>query len=573
LYIELGKLFKTNYLKLKQIFLFVFAIAFWLCNTYLHAQQRDSISYQKTFDLLLQKQPEKCLKQALLLKEQYTQQHNDNMFYKTVRLIGHCHKHTGNYKYAIKCYLQARKAFVKRKDTVFLIASANNLARVYYYQKKIDSAIFFSKEALQYNLQLIDTTNAITAYSNLVGFYVRQEKYNLAIQNADQALKLLAHKDENKKAKISLYNNLAGIYYKQKNYQKAKETYLKGYALFDKNIKLSAKYNIIYNLASVYILLGENENAKDFVSQALTLNDSLQRQKYNAKITEIEAKYNADKEQQKTAIEQQKNKELQLWLLAVTLFLLGVASIVWFFYRDNKIKKERLALRLVNQELEQYQKIKQLQNQNQNKVLNAVAVGKETERIAIAQVLHDSVGALLSSANMHLQVVKKKSNQEILEIQKTQNIIEEAATKVRNLSHQLISEVLLKFGLVVAIESLCAKYSNDALVFELVVENEMPRFKQAFEIKIHSIIEELLNNCIKHSEATEVLVSLEYEENMLTVTVEDNGIGLNLEKVNEFESVGLAQIKARVESANGIFIITSVQNKFSKFHIKIPVES
>ena len=557
-------------MKIKKYSLLVCFSSLILFSSLLFAQQKDTLSYQQAADNYRQKKYELTLQQALQLKEQYTLQQNEIMYYKTIRLIGHCHKKTGNYENAITCYLKAFKGFKKLRDTAFVAITGNNLSKVYFIQKSIDSAVFFTRQSLWYNRRLKDSLSIISSYLNLSVLYERQKKYDLAIKYSDSTLFALKS-NKNFKKLINAYNNRANIYYKQKKYQKAKETYLKGYALFDENTKNRNKNAIIQNLAAVYMLLGEKKKAKDFVRQALSLNDSINKQKYNAKITEIEAKYNVAKEIQTTQIERQKKEQLQLWFLAVTLILLGLTSIIWFYYRANKVKKDRLALRLANQELEQYQKIKKLQNQNQNKVLNAIAVGKETERIAIAQVLHDSVGALLSSANMHLQVVKKKSNQEIIEIEKTQNIIDEASSKVRNLSHQLISEVLLKFGLVVAIENLCTKYSNAVLIFELVAENEIPRFQQAFEIKMHSIIEELLNNSIKHSKATEVLVSLYYDYEMLTVSVEDNGIGLNLEKIHQFESVGLAQIKARVESNNGVFIITSTPNKFSKFHIKIPV--
>ncbi len=560
-------------MKLNNNLVLVIVILLFGYSTILFAQQqsKDSVSYVKLIALLKQKKYKACLHQALQFKEQYVRRSNDKMYYRTLRVIGHCHKNTGNYERALDYYLQARKGFVEEKDSTYMIVLGNNLARVYSFLQKNDKAIFHIQESLQYNHQLKDTMSALSAYGNMVGQYVRQKKYNLAQDYANKALALF-EKSKNKKPLVSLYNNLGGIYYLQKDYQKAKEIYLKGYALIDEDTKLTSKMSIIQNLASTYILLGNKEKAKDFIGEALILSDETIKEKYNSQITKIEAQYNTNKEQQKTKIERQKKRQLQLWLLAVTLLLLGVSSIIWFYYRDNKTKKEKLALRLINQQLEQYQKIKKLQVQNQSKVLNAVAAGKETERIAIAQVLHDSVGALLSSANMHLQVVKKKNNQDIVEVQKAQEIITETANKVRNLSHQLISEVLLKFGLVVAIDSLCAKYSNDDIVFELIVENEIPRFEQAFEIKMNSIIEELLNNCIKHSHATEVVISLFHENEMLTVVVQDNGVGLNLGKVNEFESVGLAQIKARVESNNGVFIITSIKNKFSKFYIKIPVE-
>ena len=98
--------------------------------------------------------------------------------------------------------------------------------------------------------------------------------------------------------------------------------------------------------------------------------------------------------------------------------------------------------------LKEQNRLEQVHNNLQTRIINATIDAKEKERKSIAEILHDSVSALLSSANLHLQASKAQLNSHVpVEIIKAQEIVKEASVKIRDLSHELISSVLLKFGL------------------------------------------------------------------------------------------------------------------------------
>ena len=119
-----------------------------------------------------------------------------------------------------------------------------------------------------------------------------------------------------------------------------------------------------------------------------------------------------------------------------------------FLLNQYKLRQRNLSLQLSKQELVQQQKIEKVRSESQIRILNATLDGKETERKQISETLHDSVSALLSSANLHLQACKKIFNGPIpIELEKSQDIIVEASQIIRDLSHTLVSSVLLKFGL------------------------------------------------------------------------------------------------------------------------------
>ena len=147
--------------------------------------------------------------------------------------------------------------------------------------------------------------------------------------------------------------------------------------------------------------------------------------------------------------------------------------IAFIFYKNYKLKQQN--------------RLEQVANDTQTRIINATIDAKEKERKNIAEILHDSVSALLSSANLHLQASKSQLNGTAPpEIGKAQEIVNEASVKIRDLSHTLISSVLMKFGLAFAVHDLCEKYSNSELSL-MSDDNGIKRYNQRFEIKIYHI--------------------------------------------------------------------------------------
>jgi two-component system NarL family sensor kinase len=208
----------------------------------------------------------------------------------------------------------------------------------------------------------------------------------------------------------------------------------------------------------------------------------------------------------------------------------------------------------------------------QTSIINATIDAKEKERKTIAEILHDSVSALLSSANLHLQASKSQLNSKApIEITKAQQIVGEASVKIRDLSHELISSVLLKFGLAFAVNDMCEKYSNSK--FTLISDaNGIKRYNQKFEIKIHNIIEELINNIIKHSNAKNASIMLtEREGNKLIIQIIDDGKGFDVKRSRKKNGLGLSHIDARIKVMKGVFNINSKKGDGTSIFISAPI--
>ncbi|MFD2943473.1 sensor histidine kinase [Flavobacterium notoginsengisoli] len=253
--------------------------------------------------------------------------------------------------------------------------------------------------------------------------------------------------------------------------------------------------------------------------------------------------------------EQLRNKKIVSLsiLLIIIIFLL-----FYFLYQNNKLK----------------QKIKR-KDTKQKILLNIINSGidtQEIERKKIASFLHDNINSLLSSAGLHLNTFKVQHNIQADEIEKAKAILSEVHELLRDMSHDLVPSLLVRFGLIYALEDLCEKHSNSAIHFEF--SSSIPtskRYIEKFEMKIYFIVSELFNNIIKHSQAARAKINLAEKNDELILTIHDDGIGFKTQQLKDAEGFGLNRIRARIKKYKGRLTITSKENKGTKIKIQIPL--
>jgi signal transduction histidine kinase len=131
--------------------------------------------------------------------------------------------------------------------------------------------------------------------------------------------------------------------------------------------------------------------------------------------------------------------------------------------------------------------------------------------------------------------------------------------------------LLARFGLLYALQDLCEKNSNSNILFEYESDIAITkRYSEEFEMKIYFITTELLNNIIKHSEATLAKVIIKEQNSLLHIQVYDNGNGFDT-TLNHIEGFGITQIRARVDTMKGLFIINSKVGTGTTITIDVPV--
>ncbi len=271
-----------------------------------------------------------------------------------------------------------------------------------------------------------------------------------------------------------------------------------------------------------------------------------------SKISQIETKTAVSRLSKSVQLRNKKIVSLSV-ILTIIIFLL-----FYFLYQNNKLK----------------QKIKR-KDIKQKILLNIINSGidsQEVERKKIASFLHDNINSLLSSAGLHLNTFTAQHDIKSDEIQKAKTILSEAHELLRDMSHDLVPSLLVRFGLIYALEDLCEKNSNSAIEFEF--SSSIPtsrRYVEKFEMKIYFIISELFSNITKHSNAQKAKLSLTEKENQLILRIHDDGIGFKTQKLKDAEGFGLNRIRARIKKYKGTLSIVSKENQGTKIKIQIPL--
>lgn len=429
----------------------------------------------------------------------------------------------------------------------------------------LDSAkLYFAKveEFPSLNPEILDIKGR--TYTNLSGLYFMDSLFDKAEEYANKAIDIHKHRN-NKLSQAGALNNLGNIYLTRGALQMAKDTYSSGIKLIEKDDSAKAiefKADLYNNLAWTMRKM-EDFEAYDFLEDAYEFTDKIRDNEIKRKIEEITAEYNVDKVKDEAEIAR---RSFWIYVVISLLIITLLAAAMILIYQRRK----RLALELKNAEMVQKQKVDAVKSESQKRILNAVIEGKEKERKEIAETLHDSVSTLLSSANLHLQASAKQFDGETpMEIIKTKRIISEASTKIRDLSHNLISAILVKFGLTYAIKDLAQKYSNSELSIDTEVRN-VGRYSERFEIKVYNIIQEFINNILKHSQASRAIIKIEDINGNIKILIYDNGIGFDLNLLDKKEGIGIKQIEARVQLMEGDFKIESMLDKGTQIEISIP---
>lgn len=429
----------------------------------------------------------------------------------------------------------------------------------------LDSAkLYFAKveEFPSLNPEILDIKGR--TYTNLSGLYFMDSLFDKAEEYANKAINI--HKLRNNKlSQAGALNNLGNIYLTRGALQMAKDTYSSGIKLIEKDDSAKAiefKADLYNNLAWTMRKM-EDFEAYDFLEDAYEFTDKIRDNEIKRKIEEITAEYNVDKVKDEAEIAR---RSFWIYVVISLLIITLLAAAMILIYQRRK----RLVLELKNAEMVQKQKVDAVKSESQKRILNAVIEGKEKERKEIAETLHDSVSTLLSSANLHLQASAKQFDGETpMEIIQTKRIISEASTKIRDLSHNLISAILVKFGLTYAIKDLAQKYSNSELRIDTEVRN-VGRYSERFEIKVYNIIQEFINNILKHSQASRAIIKIEDINGNIKILIYDNGIGFDLNLLDKKEGIGIKQIEARVQLMEGDFKIESMLDKGTQIEISIP---
>ena len=307
------------------------------------------------------------------------------------------------------------------------------------------------------------------------------------------------------------------------------------------------------NLSEYYYKIGNNKIAYDLFKEATLINDSLISKENLMQINTLQIVYETEKKQSKiTELNSinEKKANLNKILITATLALLLIGFLGYRNFR-NKQKLQNL-------------KITELEKDKQLLAIDAMLQGQEEERGRIAKDLHDGLGGLLSGTKLSFTNMKDNlllTPENAILFEKSIGMLDATIADLRKVAHNLMPEALVKFGLNDALNDFCSSIqlaSNIKVVYQKIgLDRKLGNTSETF---IYRIIQELVNNAVKHSQTKEILVQLAFTDNKILITVEDNGIGYELKDLKIKKGDGLNNIEYRVQYLKGkIDTVTSLK--------------
>ena len=259
--------------------------------------------------------------------------------------------------------------------------------------------------------------------------------------------------------------------------------------------------------------------------------------------------------------------ESKIIILGTFAMLLPTSAIILFiilYYRRQRSQRE---------------KAERLEEEHRQQMLEASVESQESVRRQIGGDLHDEIGTLLSASRMSLtQIIKfadDVAKRDIL-LTQTQALLNDALNNVRRISKDLMPSTLDEFGLIAALKDFTKKITEHTGILVCFNHGNLSEvFDKKVELILYRSSQELVNNALKHAQASVINITLSKKEKRLFLQVSDNGIGFDLTEVNKpNRGIGIKNIESRISVIKGGEIKFNVKKgQGASFEISIPLES
>ena len=524
------------------------------------------------------------------------------------RLQGQVYLRLEDYRRALDAFHASLDYFknVLEENTMYIYRDISN---IYSYQDNLDKALEYSQLAAEVSLKLRDTISRISAAIHLSTLYIQKKDLQKSLQAIEP---LWSYMPDPKELNLTyaFYRNLGNIakhqgsisraynyldsalIYAEKSthaisinevlfaqsdlllqdhkVSEAKRKLMRAVALSEKVSNKLDMHTALVLLAKCYAMEGNPSLAYETVKKAMAYKDSILKESIIKHLNALEVNHqNAQKvktiESLKTdnALKQAKinyQGKLTLLLGILVMSLLSIMFLSFHFYRQRR--------KLYQQSLEDLEKSKQIH------AINAMVQGQEEERKRLAQELHDSLGGMLSGVKLSMINMKEDliMNPEVQsKFEKALGLMDLSIQELRHVAHNMMPAALVKLGLKDAIQDYCQSVGVTGIPkVQFQITGETRILPDTANINVYRIIQELVNNSIRHAMASYVLVQLHFDATQIEITVEDDGKGFNV-LVDAKGGMGLDNVKKRVDYFKGTLDIQSSTLQGTSVYIQLPI--
>ena len=478
--------------------------------------------------------------------------------------LGVIYRETKQYEKSLE-YHQKALAIARKSQNTYDIANVlSNLGNAYTSLKKYDTAL----TVMQQSLLIAKKENYENIVSNVTGniggLLIKQGRYDSLNFYCTEGLRLAKKLGDS----LTIVNNIYGLAlaaFFKKDFKKSEEEATSGFAMAQQRNYVEPLQLFADILSKLYLVKGDFKKYDYYNRLSTALSEKYFNEKMQRNVQTLDRKFETEKKEQQLLIQQatiNKKNILNYILIGSTVALLIISLLSYRTYTQKRKLQE--------------QKIAELEKEKVLSATQSLLKGQEKERNRLAQDLHDGLGGLLSGVKLQLGAMKGNL---ILseEMGKTFNNalykLDESISEMRRVAHNMMPEALMKLGLQQALQDYCDSLSeSQPFALNCEFHGLEKRMEPATEIVVYRIVQELLNNTVKHSGATTILAQVIRNDNSLSITVEDNGKGFNTDVATIDRGMGLKNIKSRVDYLKGQIDIKSSGGKGTSIHIDCLIE-
>ncbi len=460
-------------------------------------------------------------------------------------------------RYARLAYGEAKKS----GDTLASLRATLILLNHFINYNRYDSVPGYARPALKMAEAKGDIRSKAKILHFMGGYYSENGKDTpRAYSFFRDALKLFREINSPYDEAIVLVN-LGNISLSENKYPEA-IAYLKEALEIENNLELlQLKTETLKSLSAAEAGNGDLSEAYQLLTDYVMLHDSLSLKTNEEMVQTLETRYQLQNKEDTIALQQasirQKNT-LNYILLGSALALI---LILFLLYR-NYTGRQKL----------QQQRIAELEKEKQLLATQFLLKGQEDERSRMAKDLHDGLGGMLSGVKLQLGAMKGNlvlTEENGVLFNNALSKLDESISEMRRVAHNMMPEALVRLGLEQALQDYCSSINpSEGLVISTGFYGLDQKMEGATSVTIYRIVQELVNNAVKHSGATEILVQVMRRNQSLNITVEDNGKGFDTAAWQQQNTAGFQNIRSRVDYLRGRMDIKSTPGKGTSVYIE-----
>lgn len=397
------------------------------------------------------------------------------------------------------------------------------------------------------------------------------ELYEYAIEQAENQNNLAALE--------ALTYNYAGTLFNLDKDQEALEMFLVSY---DLSLKAETSADNLFatakSIKECYYFLGDYEKALEWAEKSHEYHQEMESAELRLRFEKMQIEaanfenerlaFQHAQERFKAEEETEKQKRTKLIIGAIGILLLMLLGALYWF---SQIKAR-------NKLLQHEKKVSELIRKQEISSMEAMISGQEGERKRLGRELHDHIGSMLSTLGMHFSsAFEKATGKEVSEVSEAKRVIElldDTIIETRKLSHDMMTGVLNKFGLVSALRDLCDQISETGKVNVRLNSIGMEERLEAMqELNLYRISQELVSNALKHANPQTIRINLVRKKESIVLQVKDDGVGMSQSDFENGNGAGLMNISGRVVALHGKLEFVETQGIGTLIRIIVPLLS